>query len=183
MKWLIPNDFSWRYTATHGISVLDEDNKEVLKNGSIKYLKEEKVGVSSEVVRVVWEALAAPVSKIYAAMPAILPTSSNPESVGEEKNSHAETTNHSLHYGIDLALGGIGNKNFHSKRIVANDGTHGHLYVHYHAPDDNERGGILFGIEQSAPGMSDQYGGSHDAMASKKTIAHLEAVFFVKMII
>lgn len=83
------------------------------------------------------------------------------------------------HYGIDVALGGAGNKNHYSGVVVEPNGEHGHLYI-YHASKGGKHGGLLLGIEQSAPGKSDQYGGSHDMGASPKTLSASGGDFFCK---
>lgn len=84
------------------------------------------------------------------------------------------------HYGIDVALGGAGNRNPVSQQIIQPNGEHGHLYVYYHVAKEGEHGGLLLGIEQSAPGKSDQYGGSHDPGASAKPYSASGGDFFCK---
>lgn len=84
------------------------------------------------------------------------------------------------HYGINVALGGAGNLNPVSQQIIEPNGEHGHLYVHYHMAKEGEYGGLLLGIEQSAPGKSDQYGGFHDPGASAKPYSASGGDFFCK---
>ena len=84
------------------------------------------------------------------------------------------------HYGIDVALGGAGNLNPASDVMIEPNGEHGHLYANYRASQDGEHGGLLLGIEQSAPGKSDQYGGSHDLATSKKNYSASGGDFFCK---
>ncbi|MCZ6913985.1 MAG: hypothetical protein O7C59_05690, partial [Rickettsia endosymbiont of Ixodes persulcatus] len=83
------------------------------------------------------------------------------------------------HYGIDLALGGEGNKNFFSNNYICNNGEHGHLYIHCYVPTEGQCG-ILLGIEQSAPGKNDQYGGIHDTVISEKDYSASGGDFFYK---
>ncbi len=83
------------------------------------------------------------------------------------------------HYGINLALGGAGNDNFFSGETIRNNGEHGHLYVHYNS-SGGEHGGLLLGIEQSAPGADDHYGGAHDVLASEKKYSASGGDFFCK---
>lgn len=78
------------------------------------------------------------------------------------------------HYGINLALGGYGNKHYLSGREIDNKGENGHIYMYY-----LPRGAVLIGIEQSAPSdcaapevktyfgsVYDNVGGGHDMMGT-----------------
>lgn len=55
------------------------------------------------------------------------------------------------HYGINLPVGGVGNRNPFSGNQIAASGEHGHLYLCYLAPTPNQCGGVLIGVEDSAP--------------------------------
>ena len=56
-----------------------------------------------------------------------------------------------IHAGVNLPLGGNGNINpLSGLRIYAN-GEHGHLYLGYCRPTQHRYGGILAGVEDSAP--------------------------------
>ncbi|MCC2667073.1 MAG: uncharacterized protein K0S63_989 [Gammaproteobacteria bacterium] len=77
-----------------------------------------------------------------------------------------------VHFGINLALGGAGNTHFTSRNVIEPNGQHGHLYVFYRpAMKDSTYGGLLVGIEQSAPGCPDQNGGSHGVMATHHALS------------
>lgn len=90
------------------------------------------------------------------------------------------------HFGINLALGGEGNRNPVSGNLIYPDGQHGHLYFALSKNLFNGRKALLIATEQSAPldrysgkttggekhnflskvsslftGVPDQYGGSH----------------------
>lgn len=65
------------------------------------------------------------------------------------------------HFGVNIALGGLGNYNPLSGQRVHPDGSHGHLYFYYLPPKANKYGGILVGCETSAPG--DQAGKQRQA--------------------
>lgn len=55
------------------------------------------------------------------------------------------------HYGVNVGCGGVGAINPYSGVRIAEDGEHGHLYLCYVAPTANRVGGILIGVEDSAP--------------------------------
>ncbi|MCD6040100.1 MAG: putative substrate of the Dot/Icm secretion system, LepB-like [Gammaproteobacteria bacterium] len=70
-------------------------------------------------------------------------------------------------YGVNLALGGAGNKHPTSGNPIESNGEHGHAYIFYRPSiQQSGKGGLLIGIEQSAPGRPDQNGGSHGVMAT-----------------
>ena len=62
------------------------------------------------------------------------------------------------HYGVNIPLGGYGNRNPISGQIIDETGEHGHLYIAYgkNKLKRHERRAILIGVEQSAPW--DRYG-------------------------
>lgn len=78
-------------------------------------------------------------------------------------------------------MGGVGNQHFFSKKNIQNDGEHGHLYINcYQGAAQKNQSGLLLGIEQSAPGKPDQYGGEHDLSASDKSYTASGGDFFCK---
>lgn len=88
----------------------------------------------------------------------------------EEKAGGASNLRDGLmgrHHYKNVALGGVGNVNSFSGVKVDKDGSHGHLYVNYRAPQYKRFGCLLLGVEGSAPGMGNQYGKVHDANATK----------------
>ena len=154
MDWLIVDKNSWRYMATHGISALPIAEK--IDHQSVhttyKFLKEEKVSGTTAALNLLSSSIVGLLNPYLTAAPST-----------QEKQNCAE------HYGFDLALGGVGNEHFASKKIIQNNGEHGHLYIHFYKdPIQDKPAGILLGIEQSAPGKPDQYGGQHDLAVSDK---------------
>ncbi len=53
-------------------------------------------------------------------------------------------------YGMDLAIGGMG-KRFSDDQMIDDQGKYGHMYQRYLKGDANTCGGMLIGIENSAP--------------------------------
>lgn len=173
MDWLIIDKSSWRYLATHGISALtkaewvDKNSKATLANYPIyKYLKEEKVNGTQAAINFVSNSISGLMTSNY---------------FGFAKHPLQDKLDTAEHYGIDLALGGVGNQHFASKKIIKNDGEHGHLYINfYQGLAQKKHSGLLLGIEQSAPGKPDQYGGMHDLSVSDKTYSASGGDFFCK---
>lgn len=174
MDWFITDKSSWRYLATHGISALAE--AEVInnhpKNTSMarpvhKRLKEDKVSGAYAAINLLSNSITSLMSNAY--------FSASTLAYVQDKLDSAE------HYGIDLALGGVNNRHFFSKKIIRNDGKNGHLYINfYQGFAQKKHAGLLLGIEQSAPGKPDQYGGKHDLSVSHKAYSASGGDFFCK---
>lgn len=183
MDWFIVDKMSWRYLATHRISALDE--AEVLNaiskkklSGEIKVLnpalkkclKEEKISAAHAAIKLFSNSV---VNFFSITTLKFFKNLINP---GDEAK-------YTEHYGIDLALGGDGNRHFLSQQLIQNNGEHGHLYVNcYTAAAPYQHAGLLLGIEQSAPGKVDQYGGVHDMVTSVKEYSASGGDFFCKKI-
>lgn len=73
------------------------------------------------------------------------------------------------HYGMDMAVGGIGNKGVKAtggrSQMIMNDGRSGHMYMGTLAGDDKQKGTILMGIESDSPYHIGQTGHMHNAAA------------------
>lgn len=169
MDWLIIDKNSWRYAATHGISVLTEaeriDNNDNTTNPFIyKCLKEEKINIGQATINFAYNSVTG------------LMTSCS-EFMQEHTSNKLDIAEH---YGFDLALGGVGNQHFASKKMIQNNGEHGHLYINFYQGETQKSSGLLLGIEQSAPGKPDQYGGEHDLRVSDKCYSASGGDFFGK---
>jgi hypothetical protein len=66
------------------------------------------------------------------------------------------------HFGVDVALGGAGNTNPFSGKMILPNGEHGHLYIYFNAKDVGQCAGIMVGCENSAPGKTSQTFVPHD---------------------
>lgn len=173
VDWFIIDKSSWRYLATHGISALTEPEvipknlKDKTSYPVVKCLKEEKVNGAHAALNLLSNSISGLMANAYFGFSACAPL--------PDKMDIAE------HYGIDLALGGVGNQHFASKKIIQNNGEHGHLYINfYQGLTEKKQSGLLLGIEQSAPGKPDQYGGEHDLSASDKAYSASGGDFFCK---
>lgn len=169
MDWLIVDKNSWRYMATHGISALPV--AEMVDHQSIhstyKFLKEEKVSTAVAAINLVSTSLSGLLNNGY------FNFSTGPAQ--QDKLYYAE------HFGFDLGLGGVGNQHFVSKEKIQNNGEHGHLYIHFYQDLTQQKSsGLLLGIEQSAPGKPDHYGGQHDLAVSDKEYSASGGDFFCK---
>lgn len=79
----------------------------------------------------------------------------------EEKLGKASSVSFTKHFGMDLPVGGLGEKNVSGEIILA-DGTNGHLYINYDPPTTIRGGALLIGVESSSSGKSNPYGKGHD---------------------
>lgn len=68
---------------------------------------------------------------------------------------------------MDLAVGGLGSKDPEGRPILA-DGSSGNAYIKTAYGDEENGGGILFGIDASKPGKASRYGTSKDAVKNRK---------------
>jgi hypothetical protein len=174
--WLIIDKSQWRYAATHGIMELVETEKERITADVSKHLKEVKINPINAAFHSIAKPLAAFANSVSAHTVALASGVASADTVSSFEN---KTRNISQHYGIDLALGGVEHKNPFSGNTIHTNGEHGHLYIH--CPTlSGQRQGLLIGIEQSAPYKVDQYGGSHDTLATEKDYSATGGDLFCK---
>jgi hypothetical protein len=69
------------------------------------------------------------------------------------------------HYGLDLPVGGLGNRDIHGD-VILPDGRYGHLYIGYKPPTVRRDGALLIGCETDAPGKTNVLGHYHGARAT-----------------
>jgi hypothetical protein len=183
IDWLIVDKMSWRYLATHRISALDKAEVlntiskkkptgeiKVLNPALKKCLNEEKISAAHAVIKLFSNS----VVNFF---------STNLLNLFKDLINPGDEPQYTEHYGIDLALGGDGNRHFVSQARIQNNGEHGHLYINcYTAVAPKQQAGLLLGIEQSAPGKVDQYGGAHDMVMSAKEYSASGGDFFCKKI-
>ena len=72
-------------------------------------------------------------------------------------------------YGMNVAVGGLGSAGIPKAgrhRKLKNDGSCGHLYMHYEKGDKEKHSGMLIGFESDAYGVMNQTGHVHDLKAT-----------------
>ena len=70
----------------------------------------------------------------------------------------------SKQYGMNVAVGGMGEMGPHKERIMA-DGRNGHMYMRAEKGGEKTCGSLLVGFENSEPGKESRIGSSHGASA------------------
>ena len=70
----------------------------------------------------------------------------------------------SKQYGMNVAVGGMGEMGPHKERIMA-DGRNGHMYMRAEKGGERTCGSLLVGFENSGPGQKSRIGSSHGASA------------------
>jgi hypothetical protein len=71
-------------------------------------------------------------------------------------------------YGMNIAAGGIGQKDFNGD-IILPDGAHGHMFIGYRRPTLDKDGYLQIGIETTGPHAPSTVGYIHDVTSSEKT--------------
>ena len=70
------------------------------------------------------------------------------------------------HRGMNASVGGLGQVGPNGK-VIASDGTNGHMYMHLVGGSKNTCGMMLVGFENAGPGQKGRLGHTHDASAKK----------------
>ncbi|MGI0495848.1 hypothetical protein ACOKW7_11235 [Limnospira platensis CENA597] len=84
------------------------------------------------------------------------------DSFKELKGNNISTGQSEVHYGINPALGGLGETDL-SGNVILPDGSHGHIYIFYKPPTSKLKGAVLIGGETSEMGKRDVFGKLHNA--------------------
>ncbi|MEU6474094.1 hypothetical protein ABZ927_35945 [Streptomyces massasporeus] len=82
---------------------------------------------------------------------------------------------HSHLYGLPLAVGGMGNNDYHGDTILP-DESYGHLFMGYKPPTSKRDGALQVGIETAGPGGRTPDGYEHGVTSSEKNnnpVSHL----------
>ncbi|WP_438024299.1 hypothetical protein [Sorangium sp. So ce233] len=78
-------------------------------------------------------------------------------------------------YGINLAIGGFGLKDFNGD-LILNDGAHGHIFIGYRPPKPDRQGALQIGIETTGPGAPSTVGYVHNWRSTEKTANPISSV-------
>ncbi|MDP9072910.1 MAG: hypothetical protein M3N98_01825 [Actinomycetota bacterium] len=70
--------------------------------------------------------------------------------------------------GLNLSVGGLGNKDFNGD-VILPDGAHGHLLLVWRPPTTDRDGALQIGIETTGPHAKSTVGYKHDANSSEAT--------------
>ncbi len=98
------------------------------------------------------------------------------ETGGKGASASNKASSDSLLYGVDLAAGGLGKKDFNGD-VILPDGAHGHLFIGFTKPTKKKDGALQIGIETTAPGAHSLVGYKHDWNSTEAT-ANPESSFF-----
>lgn len=79
-------------------------------------------------------------------------------------------------YGLDLAAGGLGKRDFNGD-VILPDGGHGHMFIGFTKPTKNHDGALQIGIETTGPGADSLVGYKHDWNSTEAT-ANPESSFY-----
>ncbi|MGW3101634.1 eCIS core domain-containing protein [Streptomyces sp. NPDC001100] len=74
---------------------------------------------------------------------------------------------HSHLYGLPMALGGMGNTDYHGDTILPNE-SYGHMFMGYKPPTHKRDGALQVGIETAGPGGQTPDGYKHGLTSSEK---------------
>ncbi|HTN84021.1 MAG TPA: hypothetical protein VL242_10055, partial [Sorangium sp.] len=78
-------------------------------------------------------------------------------------------------YGINLAVGGLGLKDFNGD-VILPDGAHGHMFIGYRPPRPGRPGALQIGMETTGPGAPSTVGYVHNVFSTEKTANPISSV-------
>jgi hypothetical protein len=79
-------------------------------------------------------------------------------------------------YGLDLAAGGLGKRDFNGD-VILPDGAHGHMFIGFTKPTKTRDGALQIGIETTGPGAPSMVGYKHNWNSTEAT-ANPESSFY-----
>jgi hypothetical protein len=79
-------------------------------------------------------------------------------------------------FGLDLAAGGLGRRDFNGD-VILPDGGHGHMFIGFTKPTKHRDGALQIGIETTGPGADSLVGYKHDWNSTEAT-ANPESSFY-----
>ena len=96
---------------------------------------------------------------------------------GGKSASMANKTSKGLKlFGLDLAAGGLGRRDFNGD-VILPDGAHGHMFIGFTKPTRKKDGALQIGIETTGPGAPSMVGYKHDWNSTEAT-ANPESSFY-----
>ncbi|WP_437294975.1 hypothetical protein [Sorangium sp. So ce426] len=78
-------------------------------------------------------------------------------------------------YGMNLAIGGLGLKDFNGD-VILPDGAHGHIFIGHRPPRSDKPGALQIGIETTGPGAPSTVGYIHNWRSTEKTANPISSV-------
>jgi len=79
-------------------------------------------------------------------------------------------------FGLDLAAGGLGRRDFNGD-VILPDGAHGHMFIGFTKPTKKTDGALQIGLETTGPGVGGLVGNKHNWNSTEAT-ANPESSFF-----
>ena len=83
-------------------------------------------------------------------------------------------------FGLDLAAGGLGKRDFNGD-VILPDGGHGHMFIGFTKPTRKKDGALQIGIETTGPGADSLVGYKHDWNSTEATANPESSLYGHKM--
>ena len=103
-------------------------------------------------------------------------TGSFVEEGGKGASMSNKTSRGNKLFGLDLAAGGLGKRDFNGD-VILPDGGHGHMFIGFTKPTKKKDGALQIGIETTGPGADSLVGYKHDWNSTEAT-ANPESSFY-----
>lgn len=103
-------------------------------------------------------------------------TGSFVEEGGKGASMSNKTSKGNKLFGLDLAAGGLGKRDFNGD-VILPDGGHGHMFIGFTKPTRKKDGALQIGIETTGPGADSLVGYKHDWNSTEAT-ANPESSFY-----